>query len=242
MPVLVKPTSDASRVGFLELSAKTGTSDVTKGKKYLSDETLQMAKTLAAEYSNLLKAETGKLAVRSKEVREKNSALLALETCMRDMWELTKRRIFRKNEPAEVFTYYQLPLDGTVPKAISEKEIFTLAERVIAGDKKAVEAGYAAAVCPSADELAELLAAARKEADDVAQSDREYDDSHKLIAPVRAQAVVLIDDVIAELEYNLRKLDPANRRRIMRTYGVTYQYAKGEPEDLPSQIPAASAN
>jgi hypothetical protein len=168
--------------------------------------------------------------------------MLTLETCMRDMWEVIKRRVFRKNEPAEVFSYYQLPLDGTVPKAILEKEIFILAERVIAGDKKAVEAGYAPAVCPGSDELAELLNAARKESEDVAQSDREYDDSHKLIAPVRAKADVLIDDIIAELEYNLRKLDPANRRRIMRTYGVTYQYAKGEPEDIPSETPAASAN
>lgn len=242
MPILIKPTSDASRVGFLDSSAKTGTSDVAKGKKYLCDETLQMAKDLSAEYANLLKAEAGKLAIRSKEVREKNTALLALETCMRDIWELIKRRVFRKNEPAEVLTYYQLPLDGTVPRAISEKEIFTLAERIIAGDKKAVEAGYAAAVCPGTDELAELLAAARKEADDVAQSDRDYDDSHKLIAPVRAKADVLIDDIIAELEYNLRKLDPANRRRIMRTYGVTYQYAKGEPEDIPAVAPAAVAN
>lgn len=242
MPLLVKPTNDAGRVGFLDSSAKTGTSDVSKGKQYLSDETLRIAKDLASEYSSLLNAEAGKLATRSKEVREKNAAIVMLETCIRDMWELIKRRVFRKNEPAEVFTYYQLPLDGTVPRAILEKEIFTLAERIIAGDKKAVEAGYAAAVCPSTDELAELLAAARKEADDVAQSDREYDDSHKLIAPVRAKADVLIDDIIAELEYNLRKLDPANRRRIMRTYGVTYQYAKGEPEDIPAVATAATAN
>jgi hypothetical protein len=242
MPLLVKPTNDAGRVGFLDASAKTGTSDVSKGKKYLSDETLQMARDVASEYTNLLKAEAGKLATRSKEVREKNTAIVKLETYMRDMWEVIKRRVFRKNEPAEVFTYYQLPLDGTVPKAVLEKEIFILAERVIAGDKKAVEAGYAPAVCPSADELNDLLIAARKESDDVAQSDREYDDSHKLIAPIRAKAEELIDDTIAELDYNLRKLDPANRRRIMRTYGVTYQYAKGEPEDIPGETKAATAS
>ncbi|HEX2936254.1 MAG TPA: hypothetical protein VHO72_12950 [Bacteroidales bacterium] len=242
MPLLTKPTSDAARIGLLNATVKTGKSDVSKGKKYLSDETLKQASDTANQFSNLLKAETGKLAARSKEVREKNQALIALDAALRDTWEVIKRRVFRKNEPAEVLTYYQLPLDGTVPKLISEKEIFTLADRVIAGDKKAAAAGYDAAVCPSAEELQQMLDAARKESEDVAQSDRDYDDSHKLIAPLRTKADELINDIIAELQYNLRKLDPSNARRIMRSYGITFQYAKGEPEDIPATAPSATAN
>ncbi len=46
---------------------------------------------------------------------------------------------------------------------------------------------------------------------------------------LREQADDLIDDIAAELRFNLRKKDPASRRRIMRTYGVKYRYLKGEP-------------
>ena len=47
--------------------------------------------------------------------------------------------------------------------------------------------------------------------------------------PVREHADDLIDDIAAELRFNLRKKDPASRRRIMRTYGVKFRYLKGEP-------------
>ncbi len=231
MPVLVKPTSDASRLNLLNSSLNASKTEVKSGNPYLSETTLSQISSVSEEFDSKIKDETGMLAERSKEVREKNEAIVALEVTIRDLWEVIKRRVYRKNEPAEVLNYYQLPLDGTVPKVITEKEIFTLAGKIIEGDKKAITAGYAAAVCPSATELNDVLIAAKKEADEVAQADRNYNQTQKALAPIRSKADELITDIIDELEYNLRKLDPSHKRRIMRSYGVTYRYAAGESEE-----------
>ena len=58
--------------------------------------------------------------------------------------------------------------------------------------------------------------------------------SEELLKQSGTVADEFIDETIAELEFNLRKLDPSNKRRIMRSYGVTYKYAAGEPEDVPT--------
>jgi len=235
MPILDKPSNDANRLNMLNMTVSTGTSDLAAGNNYLSEETLNEVAAKALEFNTELLSGTGSAGDRSKEVREKNEAVKKLETFTRDMWEVIKRRVFRNNEPAEVLSYYQLPLDGTVPKVIKEDEIFTLAAKVIEGDSKAVGAGYSMAVCPSAAELGTILAAAQKEANDVAQADRQLDKAYKDMAVVREQADEIIDDIIAELEYNLRKLEPSNRRRVMRTYGVSFKYAPGEPVDPAEQ-------
>ena len=114
MPVIAKPTSDESRLNLITTSISTAKSDATSGKSYLTSETLEKANSVVTELGTKMKEETGKLANRSKEVREKNEALHILETYIRDMWDVVKRRVYRKNQPAEVFNYYQLPLDGTV--------------------------------------------------------------------------------------------------------------------------------
>ena len=82
---------------------------------------------------------------------------------------------------------------------------------------------------PSATELKAQIDNARTEADDVAGADRAYDQAQEAASGLREQADDLIDDIAAELRFNLRKKDPASLRRIMRTYGVKYRYLKGEP-------------
>lgn len=238
MPELIKPTSDESRLSFLKTTLNANQKDSETGISYLATETLTNLNGLITVFENVLLDETGKLASRSKEVREKNDSLVLLQTFMRDVWESVKRRVYRKGEPAEVLTYYELPLDGTVPKKINDDEIFSLAAEMIEGDKKAVDAGYAAVVNPSVQELEEVMIQAKKEAEDVSAADRVLDKAQEAIAPLRAQVDDLIIDIIADLEYGLRKKDPAGRRRIMRSYGVTYKYAAGEPVETATSVKA----
>ena len=233
MPTLVKPTSDESRLNLLKTSVSTGRSDIESGNQHLSEETITMVETEAIAFDASLKIEAGTLSKREKEVREKNVAKARLETYIRDLWEVTKRRVYRNGEPAEVLTFYQLPLDGTVPGGINENEILALATKIVEGDKKAIAAGYPAAVCPSAAEISAVRDATEKEMADVAPADRQFDEAAKALTPHRALANELINDIIAELEFNLRKLEPSHRRRIMRTYGITFRYNPGEPEDEP---------
>ena len=100
---------------------------------------------------------------------------------------------------------------------------------MVQGDAAAVAAGFPAMINPSATELKAQIDNARTEAADVAGADRAYDEAQEAAENLREHADDLIDDIAAELRFNLRKKDPASRRRIMRTYGVKYRYLKGEP-------------
>jgi hypothetical protein len=77
------------------------------------------------------------------------------------------------------------------------------------------------------------LDAARKETDESNTADNTFQKSEKDAAALRAKADEIIDQVTAELGTFLRKLTPAQKRRKMRLYGVSFEYLKGEPEDLP---------
>jgi hypothetical protein len=63
-------------------------------------------------------------------------------------------------------------------------------------------------------------------------------EAQKAVAALRPRADELIGDVMDDLRYNLRKLDPPTQRRIMRTYGATFVALPGEPAD-PTPPPTA---
>ena len=131
----------------------------------------------------------------------------------------------------------QLPLSGDVPNPTTQEEWLALAAQVVQGDADAVAAGHPAMVNPSAARLQAVLAATMTEAEDVAMADRAYDEAQEAVAALRPRADELIEDVMAELRFNLRKKDPPSQRRIMRTYGARFRYLEGEPVD-PDEEPA----
>ena len=159
---------------------------------------------------------------------------------LRDFWEVLRRRARRLDQPAEVLTYYGLTLDGLAPQPTNQEAWLAVAAQVVEGDRLAVEAGYPPMVNPSAAEVAQVLEAARREADDVARADRAYDQAQEAVARLRIRADELIQEVMAELRFALRRRDPASRRRIMRTYGARFYYLRGEPRD-PDDPPEETA-
>ena len=198
---------------------------------YISKETFNTLTEFIPSYRDRMNKINASKSNRSKEIRESSEAFSMMTTTTRDMWEVLRRRVNRINEPAEVLTYYELPLDGLTPKPTSNAEWYALAASMIDGDAKAVAAGYTAMQNPSALDLREALEKARKEKSDISQADREYDEAQEGLEDLRAKADELISDVIDDLRYFLRKKDVPSQRRIMRTYGVTFKYLRGEPED-----------
>lgn len=237
MPKLIMPGSDDARLTFIKKAVETAEKDAAAGNPFLSAETIAATKEFIPPYEEKSMALSQKLSARSKEVREWNEALENLKTGMRDMWEVVKRRVARSDEPAEVLTYYQLPLSGIIPNPNTREEWLTLAAKMIDGDAKAVTAGYPAMLNPAADELQTVLDKAGQELGDVAGVDREYDAAQEALAELRPGADEIINEILAELRFNLRKKDAASQRRIMRTYGATYKYLKGEPLEE-DEIPA----
>ncbi len=171
------------------------------------------------------------LATRSKEARESREALSALETYTRDTWVVEKRRIVREGLPAEVHRFYGMDLSGATPRTGSRQHWSEWAQRIVDGDADAVAAGYEPVANPSAAQVAEKLAQAKAEAQDVAMADREYDQAQKAVSDGRARAEELAYEVMDQLRFNLRREEPASQRRVMRRYGATFSYTDGEPVD-----------
>lgn len=171
------------------------------------------------------------LSHRSKEVAEKQEALSRLNTWLRDFWEVLRRRTSRLDHPAQVLSFYQLPLSGVTPQLSKEKDMLEVAQRVVDGDKAANQAGYPPMVNPSVEELKTVLDAAWKEVGDVPMADQAYDRAQENIANIRSQVDDLIRDLYDHLNFNLRKKEAAGRRRILQNYGFTFRYLKGEPVD-----------
>ncbi len=168
---------------------------------------------------------------RSKEVREANAATAIVITYTRDMWEVLKRRVHRLGQPAEVLQFYGLPLDGTIPIYTTNDQWLQAAQTCIEGDAAAVLAGYPAMANPSAAELALVRSAAFTESNDVADADREYDLALAAADALVPEVDLVIEDMMAELRFNLRRMDYPSQRRIQRSYGATFRTLPGEPSE-----------
>jgi len=231
MPVYNPPNSDMNRLAFLKQAATTGAQDMAAGKSYVGQESLDALNALAPAFEAAHNGVSARLGARSEEVRQSNEALATLQTYVRDLWGVLRRRVTRLNQPVSVLQFYSLPQSGLSPKPTTQAQWLATAAEVIAGDAQAVAAGYPAMVNPSAAELQTVLTAAQQEADEVAPADRAYDEAQEAVAALRPQADELIQEVVDELRFNLRKHDAPSQRRIMRTYGASFSYLPGEPAD-----------
>jgi hypothetical protein len=231
MPIYQKPTSDSARLAFLQEAKITAIADIAAGNPSISQATLDAITLFLPGFAEEIEAISITLTGREKEVRERNKAFATLETYLRDLWAGLVRRVHRQKEPAEVFTFYQLPLSGVMPQHLSKAEYLNIAKDVVRGDAHAVGAGYTPMSNPTVLELNAIIQSAEAEFDDVAVADRDYDIAQEVVASSRTVAEDFIQEVMDELRFALRKKDASSQRRIMRSYGATYTFVEGEPED-----------
>ena len=154
-----------------------------------------------------------------------------LQTYMRDIWAGKRRHIYREDLPLEVFAFYQLPQSGKSPVISQEGQWIETASLMIEGEKGAIAAGYPPMSNPSMAELKEKLKIATKEREDVSDADKVLDEAQEAVSGLMPETKKVIDRIIAELEFNLYDKEDASRRRIMRNYGVYYEYTKNEPPE-----------
>ena len=232
MPTLRIPHSDVGRLTFLRTAAQTAVMDQANGFIYITPDTLQELNDFLNIFDLAFLKVSSAVGERSREVEESEAAMAELKQVLDDLWEVLRRRVRRHNEPVGVFRFYGLDVMGQPPELEEHEEWLELAQQVIDGDKLAVEAGYATAVCPTAAEIQTALDSARKELADVTPAERELDRVQAAVLSLRQQADDLILDIIEELRFHSRKEDPASQRHIMRTYGAKYRYQPGEVRDL----------
>lgn len=247
MPTFMIATSFSGLLGMLEQSQTTGRQDKARGKPLIDDTVMADIEAFISAWGPQVRRVDQLMVKRSKEAREGASALSVLETYIRDVWVVQKRRILRENLPPEIMAYYGLDINAELPHSGTRSQLLHWGKVIIEGDLAAVEAGYERLANPSAAQVQVKLAAAQEEADQVAMRDRDFDEAQKTVADGRATAEKLIYEIMDQLRFNLRQLDAASQRRVMRSYGATFSYAAGEavdPEDVtpdpkPAETPAA---
>jgi len=231
MPAVDYPRSDLQRHALLRACSETGKKQADMQVNYLSADMLAAVDAFLTMYTPLITVVEQALGARSKEIGEKQAALVRLEMVMRDFWEVLKRRTYRRDDPVAIFEIYGLPLDGTVPNPTTEEDWLALAEKLIASDARAVAAGYLAMTNPAAAELQIVLNNARKEGGEAVVADALHSRAQQAAAARRIEADQLVIDVIDELKYSTRRLEPSTQRRFLRLYGVNFRYLPGEPVD-----------
>ncbi|MCB9135191.1 MAG: hypothetical protein H6636_07180 [Anaerolineales bacterium] len=233
------PRNDLARRTTLSQITETGASHHAAGLHYLSQETFEAIQTLLPAFDAALHRVTSERTAYLRAAREGREALSRLKDYLRDLWEVTRRRVRRHGEPAFVLGCYQLSANGSPPRVGSYGEWLLMADRVIAGEAQAIAQGYPPAVCPSVAEIQAVLTVAQNQQVVITMADRKYDEAQAALATLRSQADALIHDAMEELRFALRKLDAPSQRRIMRFYGATFVSRRGkgagEEEGEPAQ-------
>lgn len=241
MPAYQAPDSDASRLAFMSKAVQTATLDKTNGSAYLDAALLQDLTDQYTAYNAAYEATQAALGGRVSETAESNDALDKLKLYISHLWTSISNRAQRLGLSAGVLNYYGLTSGGTRPTPNGQAEWLRLAEQIVSGDAKAVEAGFAPAAEPSAAELQAVLTSAAAEANDVVAADRAYDVAQANLAAFRAPADALIQEVRDVVLFATRHMDAPSQRRILRTYGARYRYLPDEAVDADDTAPDTAA-
>ena len=229
MPSLIVPYSDLTRTDFGRATLNAGPADRAAGKNYVTQESLDRVAALLPPFIAAYNKLATTLGKRHKEIEERNASYLELGLYVRHAWDEVYNRFIRLHQSGEVLQFYGLPLDGTRPRPTQLSSWVNYARTVIEGNKTAVIAGYPPLYSPTQAEIEAVLNRVLSEEADVAPADRAYDEAQAEVASLRPALDEAISDVLADLQYSLRKEEAPSQRRIMRTYGAKYDYAPGEP-------------
>lgn len=222
MPRIRFPQNDLARITLLTEVHMTHRSQSEQGNSYLMPETIQGLEELYNHFHHLVVNQTYSERERAEVVQEKLTALKELRTYCSHGLQSVRNRIKRENEPKELYKLYGISASGAMPKLVASADLITIAESIIAGDRSAVGMGYEPMINPRADQIDEINNRAKRLIADVNAADRLVDQAQEEVAEVRAEVDLLIKDIVADLKYNLRKMDAPSRRRVMRRYGVTF--------------------
>lgn len=217
------PQNDIARHALLSTAIQTAQKDFLKSRYYIMEETLTTLEQFFPQFEHKFLHISKSKAARIAATREHNEAKDHLTLCVKHGLSVIRNRVKRLNQSDSVLILYGLELSGQLPIFGAKLDVFTFAEHMIEGDKKAVEQGYAPMVCPDATEIEEALDIALEKRAQLHSADRTYDMYTEGMAELRAQADELINDVLSDLRFNLRKMDKPSARRIMRTYGVVFE-------------------
>lgn len=224
MPIVSKVQNDKARVGILTTSNSCYTQNITNGGAvYISDISANAAAALVPSYRDMMLQVNSEKENRGREITERNVAVKNCDIYNRHFFSALKNRVIREELPLSVLSLYGLPTSGIIPNPSTPADIIEISKSLVAADAEAVLKGYEAMSNPSAAQLEAVLIEAEKEIADAVDSDSKVNSKEAELAEIRDKADALIDEILAELRFNLRRESESDQRRIMRTYGVKFK-------------------
>lgn len=237
MPNIIIPRSNEELIRFFETATRVATEDRLAEKLYLDADWITQASDFVEAFKTNVRNLPNAQRNRMLQVEERRVKVAKLEVYVRDYLNGLKRMVYREGLPISLLAVYTLPESGEIPLLSNTNEVISWAEKIVKGNADAVAAAYPAMSNPTAAQVAAVLAEANAEIDDVSAIDRAWDTAMDEIEAMRITGFEMAQDAEQQLNYQLRKLTPPDRRHIMRTYGFAYTYAEGEtpdPEDTPT--------
>lgn len=236
MPKIYLPRSNEELIRFFETATRVATEDRLAEKFYIDADWIPQASDFVEAFKSRVRNLTSAQRNRAVQIEERNAKTAKLDTYIRDFLSVYKRMVYREGLPASAFLFYGLPESGDLPNPTNLNDLLSWAEKIIEGNADAVTAGYPAMSNPTAVQVSAILTEAKAEIDDVSSVERHLDTALDELEASRATGYAMAQDAEQQLNFQLRKLTPPDKRRIMRTYGFHYTYAEGEtpdPEDAP---------
>lgn len=235
MPNIIIPRSNEDLIRFFETATRVANEDHLVQVKYVDADWITQGSDYVEDFKTRVRALTTAQQNRAQQIEERRAKFVKLEGYVRDYLGVFKRMVTREDLPVSLYMFYGLPENGDTPPLSNMDDVLSWAEKIVQGDADAVAAGYPAMSNPSAAQVNTLLTQTKAEMDDVSAVERVLDTSLDEIEALRAIGFAMAQDAEQQLNFQLRKLSPPDRRRIIRRYGFQYTYAAGETPDPEEQ-------
>ncbi len=236
MPNIIIPRSNEDLIRFFETATRVATEDRLATLNYLDADWTTESSDFVEDFKTRVRALTTAQQNRAQQIEERRAKFTKLEVYVRDYLTGFKRMVSREGLSLSLYMFYGLPESGEIPPLSNMDEILSWAEKIVKGNADAVAAGHPAMSNPTAAQINTIVTETKAEIDDVSAVERHLDTALDEIEALRAIGFKLAQDAEQQLNFQLRKLTPPDRRRIIRRYGFHFAYAEGEtpdPEDTP---------
>ncbi|MFT5465989.1 MAG: hypothetical protein ACI8UO_001086 [Verrucomicrobiales bacterium] len=240
MPHYSQPRSEADRLSTLKKTL-AATADGESLAEFVPANTRTAVADFIPDFELAVQAIDTATAGRAKEVSEKNEAEESLHDFVTDFYEVLRRRTKREKHNVSVLVHYSLSQSGENPPLGAEDDLIKAAEDIVAGEPKAVEAGFPAMINPAAAEVDAALQAFLKERGEVAPADEKVRKAQAEVAKLRPEADKLIRKMKKGVEFLMDEEPAPSQRRVLRLMGYKFTPLPGEtPEPDPEAEEGAS--
>jgi len=239
-----QPRNDDERAALLQMSLTAIQYESTQpgetagvGRRLLPEETVARLGSVLTAFAAARHQKAEAAAVRRNAMHAANQAAKRLKVEIRSVWQRLRLQVQNELIPPGMLTYYGFLQQARFPTPRNRQGWFALAETLLAGDERAIAAGHAALFNRS--ELVNLQGEATAAAQALQLAEVALHRAQTQLRQQRNVAAQLCRTVINDLRHALHEDPPAQRRQIMRTYGVPVQATPGE--EAAEVLPLSSA-